>query len=145
LGCTNACKFNTASCDATFYVPGGGPTGPECLAEWQIVNGAQRPGRRGVAPVRQACTDGNAECDADRATGTCTFTVSVCFDVDDARFTRDGKTCKHAPIARWGVVHTSGDDAGAVVAAARAAVSGIASSTLDDDAVTFDPPLDVAG
>jgi hypothetical protein len=144
LACTNFCKFNTASCDATFYVPGGGSTAPECLAEWKIVNGAQRPGRRGVAPVRQACTDGNAECDADRATGTCTFTVSVCFDVDDARLTRDGKTCKHAPIARWGV-HASGYDATRVVAAARAAVSGMAPSTVDGDTVKFDQPLDVAG
>src|SRR5439155_1655582 len=32
LGCTSACRLSTRSCDPTFFVPGGGPPGPECLA-----------------------------------------------------------------------------------------------------------------
>src|SRR5207244_1322257 len=44
LTCTPACRLSTRSCDPTFFVPGGGPPGPECLAEWRVANALGRPG-----------------------------------------------------------------------------------------------------
>ena len=49
LGCTDKCVLSTETCDATFFVPGGGPRGPECQAAWRIRNAAQRPGGNGKA------------------------------------------------------------------------------------------------
>src|SRR5207249_1162614 len=54
LGCTSACRLSTRSCDPTFFVPGGGPPGPECLALWRVMNAAGRPGADGGAPAPRA-------------------------------------------------------------------------------------------
>jgi hypothetical protein len=143
LLCTSACKINTAGCDPTFFVPGGGPTGPDCVTEWKVTNGAQRPGRTGKASVRQVCTDGDPSCDTDEIVGRCTFAVSVCFNVADSRFTRDGKVCKKAPIASWSVLLAAGDDANELVENARTIVGAMAPSAIEGNAVFFTNPLDV--
>src|SRR5206468_8042801 len=124
LGCTSACRLSTGSCDPTFFVPGGGPPGPECLAEWRVMNAAGRPGADGKAPARQRCRDGDVGCDADRAAGTCTFSVALCFDHADARLPR----CRAAPIESWTLVKpTSGADVeGMLAAAARLGPSSAA-------------------
>src|SRR5262249_21772057 len=44
LGCTSRCRLDTSACDPTFFVLGGGPAAPECLAVWQVMNAGQRPG-----------------------------------------------------------------------------------------------------
>ena len=137
LTCTPACRLSTRSCDPTFFVPGGGPPGPECLAEWRVMNAAGRPGADGKAAVRQRCRDGDVGCDADRAAGTCTFSVALCFDHADARLPR----CRAAPIESWTLVKpTSGADVeGMLAAAARLGPSSAAGATL-----TFSPPLDAS-
>ena len=107
LTCTPACRLSTRGCDPTFFVPGGGPPGPECLAEWRVMNAAGRPGADGKAAVRQRCRDGDVGCDADRAAGKCTFSVALCFDHADTRLPR----CRAAPIESWTIVKpTSGAD-----------------------------------
>src|SRR5207244_1046655 len=58
LGCTTACRLSTGSCDPTFFVPGGGPPGPECLAEWRVLDAAGRPGA--AAALGPSATAGNA-------------------------------------------------------------------------------------
>jgi len=137
LTCTPACRLSTRGCDPTFFVPGGGPPGPECLAEWRLTNAAGRPGADGKAPVRQRCRDGDVGCDADRAAGTCTFSVALCFDHADPRLAR----CRAAAIESWTIVKpTSGADVeGMLAAAARLGPSSAAGATL-----TFSPPLDAS-
>ena len=137
LTCTPACRLSTRGCDPTFFVPGGGPPGPECLAEWRVMNAAGRPGADGKAAVRQRCRDGDVGCDADRAAGTCTFSVALCFDHADARLPR----CRAAPIESWTLVKpTSGADVeGMLAAAARLGPSSAAGTAL-----TFSPPLEAS-
>ena len=65
LACTDQCRLSTRGCAPTFFVPGGGPRGPECFAEWRVENAAGRPGADGKAPTRQRCRDGDGGCDAD--------------------------------------------------------------------------------
>jgi len=139
LGCTPACRLSTRGCDPTFFVPGGGPPGPECLAEWQVTNAGGRPGADGKAPVRQRCRDGDPGCDADRAAGTCTFSVALCFDRTDARLLR----CRPAAIGSWTVLKPAvgdGDDAAHLLAAAAA----LGPSATAGNALTFTPSLDAS-
>jgi len=57
--------------------PGGGPKRLDCLAAWTV---PPRP-RRGYAPSRLTCTDGQA-CDAASETGECTFRVGMCLGIN---------------------------------------------------------------
>jgi hypothetical protein len=143
LACTNHCRLSTDTCDPVFFVPGGGPPGPECLAEWQVTNAAGRPGADGRAALRQRCRDGDAGCDADAVTGTCTFTVSICLDRTDARLKRGSRPCRHAPIASWALLAPATDGADADLAARLlAAVGALGPSSSAEGVVTFAPPLD---
>src|SRR6185369_3873173 len=111
----------TTNCSPTFLVPGGGPRGPECLAEWQIMNVAARPKSDGKTPVRQRCKDGDAGCDSDPAAGTCAFTVALCFDRDDARLATGDKRCRRVSIESWTLLRPpTGSAADALVAATGA-------------------------
>ncbi len=141
MDCSTSCKLTTDRCDPTFYVPGGG-TGPECTAEWQITNSAQRPGRDGAAALRQSCDDGDDGCDADGATGQCTFLVAVCFDRTDPRLTKGDKVCRRDPVTSW-TLKAPADDANA--AALLEAVSALAPSHRSGGTVTFDAPFAGAG
>ena len=131
LACSARCRLDTAGCDPTFFVPGGGPPRPDCLATWQVTNAAQRPGADGRAPVRQRCRDGDPGCDTDSAPGQCTFAVAVCFDRDDARLA----ACRPQPIAGWSLVRPPLPELGDAVAA-------LGPSTVADGTVVFTPPLD---
>ena len=136
----NACKISTASCDPTFFVPGGA-SGPDCLAEWQVKNAAARPDITGKAPSRQRCKDGDAGCDADATAGQCTFTVAVCLDRTDARV----KSCPLRSIESWTLLKpvaggSSADDA--FIDVITTAVAALGASSTSDGTVTFNPPLD---
>jgi hypothetical protein len=131
LGCSGRCRLDTAGCDPTFFVPGGGVVRPDCLATWQVTNAAQRPGGDGRAAVRQRCRDGDPGCDADSISGQCTFPVAVCFDRTDARLA----TCTPRPIERWMLVKP-------VLPALGEAVAALAPSSVAGGAVEFAPPLD---
>ena len=137
LDCTDTCRLSTRNCSPTFLVPGGGPKGPECLAEWRVTNPTTRPAADGKAPVRQRCKDGDGGCDGDLAAGTCAFTVAVCFDRDDARLAVGGHACRRVPIESWTLL---GGPADALVAA----VAALAPSSPMGGAVTFAPPLDAS-
>jgi hypothetical protein len=106
---------------------------------WLVTNAAGRPGADGRAPVRQRCTDGDAGCDADATAGTCTFTVALCFDREDARFARGDLPCRTARIERWTLLRPppdAGDPTGLVAAAAA-----LGPSTTADGSVSFAPPI----
>jgi hypothetical protein len=139
LSCTPTCRLSTRNCDPVFFVPGGGPPGPECLAEWRVTNATNRPGVTGKAPVRQRCKDGDAGCDADVAAGTCTFTLALCFDRDDARLAVGGKACRRASVESWTLLKPPAGDA---TSALVSAVAAVATSTTAANVVTFTPPLD---
>ena len=145
LTCTDRCRLSTASCDPTFFVPGGGPPGPECLAEWRVANasGAGRPGADGKAPVRQRCHDGDAGCDADLVAGSCTFTIALCVDRADPRLARGGRACRRLPVESW-TLATPGRLGLDTESADRllAAVGHLGPSALEGRGVTFSPPLD---
>jgi hypothetical protein len=136
LGCTERCRLSTRNCDPTFFVPGGGPPGPECLAEWRVMNAAGRPAADGKAPVRQRCRDGDAGCDAEPAAGVCAFTVAVCFDRADARLAPAGRACRRASIESWTLLKPATGAEDLVAAVALVGPSAVAGRT-----VTFAPPL----
>jgi hypothetical protein len=138
LACDDKCKLTTGGCDPTFFVPGGGPRGPECFAAWLVTNAAQRPGGDGKTPIRQRCKDGDAGCDADATTGTCTFTLALCLDREDARFARGTLPCRREGIESWTLLQPAPEGAATLVAA----VAALGTSSTTGGAVTFDPPLD---
>jgi hypothetical protein len=147
LACTPSCRLSTAGCDATFFVPGGGPPGPECLAEWRVTNatGQGRPSTDGHTPVRQPCKDGDPGCDADTTTGTCTFPVAVCTNRADPRLTRGGRACRLAPIESWTLLAPTATKGGADADVATVLVSAVAAlgpSAVAGGAVSFAPALD---
>lgn len=140
LGCTARCRLSTATCDPTFFVPGGGPPGPECLAEWRVRNATARPGADGKAAVRQRCKDGDAGCDSEPGGGVCGFEVALCFDRDDARLMRGPAPCRRTPIESWTLLHPAANDPAAI--AALAAVAALGPSSTAGTSVTFAPPLE---
>jgi hypothetical protein len=140
LACdANTCELATGGCDPTFFVPGGGPRGPECLAAWRLMNGAQRPGGDGKASLRQTCKSGDPGCDADSASGTCTFSLALCLDRDDARLAKGTTPCKRAPVERVQLAKPAATDATAT--ALVAALAALGPSSVDGGTVTFAPPL----
>jgi len=145
LACTDTdtCLLTTAGCDPVFFVPGGGPRAPECLAEWQVTNAAGRPGADGKAASRQRCLDGDAGCDADGVAGTCTFTVAICFDRDDARLANGSHACRRDPIESWAVLGPPAADA-TLVAALTGAAAALGPSTVTGATVAFVPALDAS-
>ncbi|HJQ83664.1 MAG TPA: hypothetical protein VKA21_06290 [Candidatus Binatia bacterium] len=141
LTCSETCRVATRSCSPTFFVPGGGPRGPECLAEWRVTNRAGRPGIDGKARPKQRCNDGDDGCDADLVSGTCTFTVGLCFDRDDARLANGSTPCRRTAIESWTLLSPPAGGAGDPL---LAAVTTLGPSTPSDGTVTFAPPLETA-
>jgi hypothetical protein len=134
LGCSAHCRLDTSTCDPTFFVPGGGPPRPECLATWRVTNAGQRPGGDGTAALRQRCRDGDAGCDSDATAGTCTFSVALCFDHEDARL----GACQPSAIARWELLGQTSSPG------LLDAVAALGPSVVDTGSVTFQPPLDAS-
>ncbi len=133
LGCTEKCAVTTEACDATFFVPGGGPPKPDCLFEWQVMNAAQRPGVSGKASPKQRCRVGDAGCDTGATPGSCTVPVKVCLSRADARLP------KCTPSSIDSVQLLVPDPA--LGTSLLGAVAALGSSTLDGDTVTFAPSL----
>jgi hypothetical protein len=142
LACSDddRCELSTAGCDATFFVPGGGPRGPECLAAWRVMNATRRPGGDGKVSLRQSCKSGDPGCDADAAPGTCTFSLALCLDRDDARLAKGTTPCTRSGIERVQLVKPDPTDATA--AALLAALAALGPSLVDAGTVTFGPILD---
>lgn len=140
LACDDRCRLSTDACDPSFFVPGGGPRRPECLAAWRVTNAAARPGGDGKASLRQRCKTGDPGCDADMAPQTCTFSLALCLDRDDARLARGTRPCARPAIERVQLVKPSATDAAG--AALVAAVAALGASTVDGGTVTFAPVLD---
>jgi hypothetical protein len=139
LVCSDQCTVSTAGCDATFFVPGGGPRGPECLAAWRLLNATRRPGADGKAPVRQPCKSGDAGCDGDVLPGSCTFSLALCLDRDDARLAKGTTACARPRIERVELLKPAGD---ANAAALLAAVGALGASSIEGGGVTFTPSLE---
>jgi hypothetical protein len=139
LVCSDQCTVSTAGCDATFFVPGGGPRGPECLAAWRVLNATRRPGADGKAPVRQPCKSGDAGCDGDVLPGSCTFSLALCLDRDDARLAKGTTACARPRIERVELLKPAGD---ANAAALLAAVGALGASSIEGGGVTFTPSLE---
>ncbi len=73
------------------FIPGSHHGTSACMLEWAIENAATP----GFPSTTQACIDGDPACDADGATdGVCTFHVSACINVTDARLPR----CHARPV-----------------------------------------------
>lgn len=138
LFCNSKCTFGTDQCDDTFFVPGGGPTGPECFSEWRVRNGTGRPTGDGTASNRQKCKDGDITCDNDTVPGQCSFQVSVCFNRDDERLaTSATKRCKRAPIGFWQLKSSSTQPGQDLLDA----VNALAPSGNANGIITFGPAL----
>lgn len=70
-----ACLVHAWAASASTLIPGGGPAGTDCDAEW-LVAGAGQVATRGTL---LACADGDPGCDLDgQVDGACTLEVSVC-------------------------------------------------------------------
>lgn len=144
LACSEKCKASTRTCDPTYFVPGDGPRGPECLAAWKIANAKARPGFDGKVTSTQRCKDGDPGCDADATRGTCTFTLGICFDRADARLARKGRACARSRITSWTLLKPTLTAAGTDGTNAATLVSAVAAlgATVTGAAVTFAPPLE---
>jgi cysteine-rich repeat protein len=97
IECGEECDDGTANgapgdpCDASchvvhagnlVYVPGSRRGGNGCLLEWAVQNTPVA----GLPSTTQTCVDGDPACDQDGANdGSCTFQVSACLNVTDAR------------------------------------------------------------
>jgi hypothetical protein len=137
LACSDRCVLDAAGCDATFFVPGGGPPKSDCQLEWIVRHAGARPDGSGKAPPRLACRDGDPACDAGAEAGACTLPVQVCFGKADGRLAKctprdTGAFVLKAPAA--------GDPAAAALVTAVAALEA---STVSGGSVTF-PGVPVA-
>ena len=69
----------------TSPLQGGGSAASDCLVEWNFTPPAVAKWR----PVAGAvCRDNDPTCDADQASGQCTFRVAACFNMPDRRLPR---------------------------------------------------------
>jgi len=68
--------------DVTHPLLGGGSRERDCLVEWQVPPAMVTVRQRVAGAV---CHDNDPTCDADPASGGCTFTLSACFNVVDRR------------------------------------------------------------
>ena len=74
------------------YIPGARRGGNGCMIEWAL----ETTPSTGLPSSSQDCIDGDPACDFDGATdGVCTFHVSACLNVTDARL----PTCAARPIS----------------------------------------------
>lgn len=135
LGCSARCAFDTAGCDATFYVPGGGPPRSDCQVEWIVSHAGARPDGTGAAPPRLACRDGDSACDAGGEPGACTFPVQVCFGTTDARLPK----CTGRDTATFVLKSPAAADPAA--AALVAAVEALGGAAAGGGSVTFASPV----
>ena len=136
-GCDGACRFER--------IPGGGSATTDCILEWIVDNPSNAPrfDNRGSISAEQSCADGDAACDNDVATGTCTFAVRLC-----AR-ARDGR-CDAAPLAGVTVKSPTANQAArapeyaairAAIAAAAAPLIGATARDVCSDPVGVTVPL----
>ena len=69
------CLVHAWAVSASTLIPGGGPVGTDCDAEWLVAGAGQVATRRSLL----ACADGDPGCDLDgQVDGACTLEVSVC-------------------------------------------------------------------
>lgn len=107
--CDGAVDAQDPDCQAPgldALIPGGGSIKTDCMAEWQLEN-VTLVTKKGIPLKKQSCTDG-AACDADGAVdGTCTFQVSACLNVPDARLTdsQGAPACQPTDVAQIDVVN----------------------------------------
>src|SRR5262249_43625190 len=94
--CDANCKVVQAA--NVVFVPGSHHGRNGCAVEWAVQNTATA----GFPDTTQACIDGEPACDADGATdGVCTFHVSACLNVTDARLPSCGKrTVEYVKVRR---------------------------------------------
>lgn len=131
LACTSKCTLTTEGCDATFFVPGGGPPKPDCLLEWQVMNAGQRPDGTGKASPKQRCHVGDAGCDTGTTPGACTMPVRLCLVRTDARLAK----CTARPVDS---VQVLAPDA-ALATSMLDAVAALGTATVAGDTATFSP------
>lgn len=131
LTCSEKCVLSTATCDATFFVPGGGPPKPDCLLEWQVMNAAQRPGVTGKASPKQRCRVGDAGCDTGANPGACTMPVKLCLVRADPRLAK----CVARPVDSVQIVASDP----ALATSLLDAVVALGTGTVAGDTATFSP------
>jgi len=78
----NALGAMNAVLDVTHPLLGGGSRERDCLVEWNVPP-AMTTVRKPISGA--VCHDNDPTCDADQTTGSCTFLLSVCFNVPDLR------------------------------------------------------------
>ncbi len=153
------CGFSTFTVGevADGLIPGGGRVdgARDCSHEWSVqnpFNAASRPfNRKGIVGARQACRDGDLNCDTDGvANGRCVFRVGSCFNVRDRRLSSSSGAlrCQPSDVATWELTRprpTSRRPVEAVNAVSiRDTVAAAGTSSIggrDAHLVTFDPAL----
>jgi sugar lactone lactonase YvrE len=115
---------------AATCVPGGGPVGKDCFAEFKLGKalGASVP------RPRVSCNDGDPSCDSDDAIGSCTFRVSVCLNNEDPRL-----SCTPGAISSFKLAGKQGASAGGQQIVT--AVAGLGAGSPNGRAVAFPSAL----
>lgn len=138
-GCSQSCRRE--------FIPGGGWAATDCFAEWVVVNPNNSPklDRSGRLSAKQTCRDNDPSCDFDGGvSGTCTFHVTVCANVNDLSLRA---RCEPATLASYSVMMPSARDAGRspVTAAVRTrlgqALETLRTGRWDECAPTMEIPV----
>jgi hypothetical protein len=112
----NALGAMNAVLDATHPMLGGGSRERDCLVEWNLPP-ATATVRKPISGA--VCHDNDPTCDADQTSGSCTFPLSVCFNVPDPRLPQ---CATGVPIVAYQRAPRAGDAVDALNAAALDAV-----------------------
>jgi hypothetical protein len=110
-----------------------------CAAEWYVANPNNL---RGVLSVRQSCEQGDPSCDQDDDPETCTFGLSVCLRVPDARL---APACTLGKITAYSIRRPKVRADPVTTGALYSALGTLPGAILDDPRgrdVRFEPALD---
>jgi hypothetical protein len=136
-----ACVAGVGSCAAApgplTCTPGNLRADRTCGAEWHVENPNNL---RGTLSTRQSCTEGDPTCDFDADSATCTFRVSICLHVPDARF---APACEPAPVRSYLLQRPSVRRQPASANSFLSALGALSGAAIDTDGRTlrFTPPL----
>jgi hypothetical protein len=137
-----SCVPGTGSCVGTagplVCTPGSTQMDRTCAAEWYVRNPNNL---RGVLSIRQSCVQGDRSCDQDNDPETCTFDLSVCLRVPDARL---APACTLDEIIKYSIRRPKVRTDPVTTGALYSALGTLPGAVLDDPRgrdVRFEPKL----
>jgi len=139
---TETCAPESGACvsgSELTCIPGGRNPAIECVGEWYVE--APLPAAADLLRVRAIdCIQGDAACDHDDASETCTFRLAVCLALDDSRL----PGCSANPVTNYVLPRSMLRKATLAATALVSAVASLPGASFDNtssNSVTFSPPI----